>query len=332
MDLESIDIELEEEEEEKEQKPKAALESQLSPMKKTDSKKKDLASKYKIPRKKKAPLEVSKEEPDDDDEVPTDKNKSKPSTAVPDKLELRRMKTTKFLEDIDSTNFYWKKIGLIIFIELLSVAVIILRGGKGIDSVVGAEKCNVTGFGIFGGYVVAMASLFALCLCVVITESRLKKKVGWNYHKDEVKINKKLYICGAALSFFVGFISVIIGVGGSSLITPLLLSLGVLPEVISYSSTYLGTLKNLISTLIFIFSGIMPFDFLLILGGLVILAVLLTEWRVSALIKKLGRQSLITMFFFVINLLSEILVIYSIFIGWDGFEAFLEFENYCDIS
>lgn len=241
------------------------------------------------------------------------------------------MKTTKFLEDIDSTNFYWKKIGLIIFIELLSVAIIILRGGKGMDSVVGAEKCNAKGIGIFGSYVIAMTCLFALCLFVVISESRLRKKVGWVYHKDAVEINKQLYVCGAALSFFVGFISVIIGVGGSSLITPLLLSLGVLPEVISYSSTYLGTLKNLISTLIFVFSGIMPFDFLLVLGGLVILAVLLTEWRVSQLIKKLGRQSLITMFFFVINVLSEILVIYSIFIGWEGFDEFLVFENYCNI-
>ena len=236
------------------------------------------------------------------------------------------------LERIANSNFYWKKIGAILLIELSVVFILLLRGGKGISSIVGAEKCTLLDWLIFLGYAVLSISFFSLSLFIVISESKARIKCNWVEHKDEVKLDKKLYLGGSLTSFFVGMLSVIVGIGGSLLTTPMLLSIGVLPEVISYTSMYLTTLSAIITTTVFVISGTMPIDFLLFIGFLVIIGVLLAEWQVSKLVKKMGRQSLITFFFTFINVISWCLVAYSVYNEFDGLKGLIAFENYCSIE
>ena len=178
---------------------------------------------------------------------------------------------------------------MIILIELSVAIVLVLRGGKGVNSIIGAEKCTFLDWMIFLGYALISLLLFILSLLVVIQEGKYRSRCDWPDHKDEVKLEKSLFVSGAIISFFVGLLSVIVGVGGSLLITPVLISFRVLPEVIAYTGMYLATLSALISTTIFIISGAMPLDFLGVIGVLVILGVLFADWQVSKLVKKLGR-------------------------------------------
>ena len=178
---------------------------------------------------------------------------------------------------------------MIILIELSVVIVLVLRGGRGINSIIGAEKCTFLDGIIFLAYALLSLLLFILSLLVVFQEGKDRSRCDWPDNKDEVKLEKSLFVSGAIISFFVGLLSVIIGVGGSLLITPILISFNVLPEVIAYTGMYLTTLSALISTTLFIISGVMPLDFLALIGVLVILGVLFADWQVSKLVKKLGR-------------------------------------------
>ena len=182
------------------------------------------------------------------------------------------------LEKIGNSNFYWKKIGLILLIEILVVLVLLLRGGKGINSIIGADKCSLLDWLVFLGYIIATCLFLILSLFIVISESKARKLCGWEYHKDDVRLDKKLYVGGTLVSFMVGIISVVIGIGGSTITTPFLLSIGVIPQVISYTSMYLTTLSAIINSTIYIVLGKMPLDFLAVIGFLVVLAVILAEW------------------------------------------------------
>ena len=143
---------------------------------------------------------------------------------------------------------------------------------------IGAEKCTLLDWMIFLGYAFVSLLLFILSMLIVINEGRERSRCDWPEHKDEVKLEKALFVSGSIVSFFVGLLSVIIGVGGSLLITPVLLSFKVLPEVIAYTGMYLATLSALISSIIFIISGVMPLAFLGVIGFLVILGVLFADW------------------------------------------------------
>ena len=65
--------------------------------------------------------------------------------------------------------------GAILLIELSVVFILLLRGGKGINSIVGAEKCSLLDWSIFLGYAIASVCFFGLSLFIVISESKARR-------------------------------------------------------------------------------------------------------------------------------------------------------------
>jgi len=234
------------------------------------------------------------------------------------------------LIEIEGKNFYWKKTGVIGLIVLTTLLAVFLRGGKGMDSVIGAERCSAADWIIFMGYIVMIALYFAFAYMVIASEQKIKDTTNWVLHKDDIQQTAGFIALGFTISIVVGFFAVIIGIGGGLLLTPFLLNVGLFPQTIAFTGMYLTIMKNVVSVVIYIISGYMPIDYFLVMGIIIFIGVLFVEWRVAILVKKLGRQSLITFLFAFIILFSDILVIYSAFDRYVTFSDLYEFKGYCD--
>lgn len=233
------------------------------------------------------------------------------------------------IKAIEGSNFYWKKIGVILLIVFATLVIIVLRGGKGMKSVIGSENCAVSDIFITLGYIIIVLILFVLAYLIIRKEATLKTVSKWNFHKDELKLTDKFIFSGFGITFLVGFLAVNIGIGGGLLLTPFLLGLGMLPQVISFTGMYMTILKCVVSVTIFIISGDMPIDYFLIMGVVIALGVFVVEWRVAILVKSMGRQSIIVFLFSAIIFGSWLLVLYSTATKFNGFGEFIEFSSYC---
>ena len=78
------------------------------------------------------------------------------------------------LKKIGNSNFYWKKFGMILLIELAVILVLLFKGGKGIKSIIGAEKCTFLSNLVLLGYGLLSSSFFILSLFIVTQEETLR--------------------------------------------------------------------------------------------------------------------------------------------------------------
>lgn len=92
-------------------------------------------------------------------------------------------------------------------------------------------------------------------------------------------------------SFFGGWVSGALGLGGGSIFNPLLLSLGYPPTVATTTGGYMIIFSTFAVTLSYSIAGIVPWDYALWVGFLSIVGTYVGMWSVKGIMKKLGRQS-----------------------------------------
>jgi len=90
-------------------------------------------------------------------------------------------------------------------------------------------------------------------------------------------------------SVIIGFLSSILGIGGATLLTPLLNYLGFAPSTNKATNVFLIFLSKATSVLVFIVLGVLQIDYFLIVGSISMICVMLAEWRLSIYINKMGR-------------------------------------------
>ena len=74
---------------------------------------------------------------------------------------------------------------------------------------------------------------------------------------------------------------------------------------------YLVFLNKLVSSTVFIVSGIMPVSYLIAVGSLMAIGIVLVEYKLGKLVKKLGRQSIISIIFTILGVMSFGLVFWT---------------------
>lgn len=234
---------------------------------------------------------------------------------------------------IESRNFDSKKIAMIILTILTSLIVILLRGGKGLNSIIGVKQCDTLDTTIFLMY----ASLTAVyCLSnnsIVRYEEELKILGKWTRHQDEIIFSDSFIHKCNILGIFIGFISSIVGIGGGMLLNPMLLHFDIPPQVVSFTAMYLIVINKFISLLVFLLSGLMPVSYLVFIGVVLTCAVIVTEIKLGELIKRYKRQSFISFAFSGLMMVALVPVCIAafekIFDRRQGDKGLLEFGSYC---
>jgi uncharacterized membrane protein YfcA len=161
----------------------------------------------------------------------------------------------------------------------------------------------------------------------------LKESSKWKFSEHEKQFSNKFLLMGNLVGLVVGTISSIIGIGGATLMIPVLMTFKFPPSVISYTSIYLVVNNKFVSALVAVVAEVLPVDYVLGVGGIVFLSVLIMEFESQALIKKIGRQSVISILFVLMIAISLLLIIYNTVMNIieknKKNEPILSFKSYC---
>ena len=223
----------------------------------------------------------------------------------------RDNKSIEKIKKIEGSNFHPKKIFIILGILIISVTVVFLRGGKGLESVIGVKKCENLDWIIFASYGVLVLIFLILGDLVVLKEQKTKEQCAWEYHPDEKIFNKASILKFNLTGIVVGIISVILGIGGGMITNPVLMSQGFPPQVISFTGMYMIMVNKIVAAVIFLFAGMMLLQYLLSIGLVFGVGLVIVEWKIGQLIKKYGRQSIISVIFVFVLLVAWCFTVFS---------------------
>lgn len=239
------------------------------------------------------------------------------------------------IRKIEGKNFYYKKFGLIIINSISSLLIVLIRGSKGFESILGIQTCSFSDFFSLFLYLIFLVLLNVVGYYVIYSEQKKKKKINYPIIKEEIKWTPKLIVLGGVGSFFIGFIASLIGIGGGLLINPFLMSLNFTPIVSSFTAMYLIMFGKITAAFLHLITGELPYQYNLFTGVFIVLGVLISEKLLAALIKKYGRQSFISIVFLVLAAGSFLLILYT---GYDNVKNIIDsgdsvfgFKNYCDL-
>lgn len=254
-------------------------------------------------------------------------------------VDFKNFKKDKFLKienDLkieESRNFTLKKMIFVLANIALSLILTFLRGGKGMESIIGMKKCSGLEWQIFSVYFILVGVLAFYGSYSVLKTQKIKERIKWKFHACEKKFTSKFILKCNFYGFAIGIISANVGIGGGLVITPLLLSYDYLPVVVSYTGMYMVVVNKIVSTTVFLLSGNMPIDYMLVIGSCLICGVAITELKLGQYIKKVGRPSIITFIFVGVVFTALCLVLYSGYEKIWGSESTPEvwkFKNFCD--
>lgn len=245
-------------------------------------------------------------------------------------ISLEELSKIELIKYYEGNNFVAGKMIVVILVIVFALTLVFLRGGKGMKSVVGIQNCSGMDVMISASYVLITISLGGFSYLLINREQKMKKQVKWVYRKGEVELTNGFILKSQLMALIVGLIASMIGIGGNMLLTPILLSYGYLPQVISSTGLYLIFLNKSISIAVFLANGSMPLDYFMLLGGVCMMSVALAQWRVGILIKQIGRQSIISFMFVGVVSLALCMIVFSLVtLLIDDYMEITKFKNYC---
>jgi uncharacterized membrane protein YfcA len=145
----------------------------------------------------------------------------------------------------------------------LFIALVVLnlyRGSKVNPSVFGIKMCsNLDWLGI-SMYIILCLSVTFYSVDTKKREQELKQMYG-TLNKSEMEMNTENTIKLVGVSFLGGWISGALGMGGGSVFNPVLLSMGVPPQVASASSMYMIIFSTGASTVTYMINDLLMFSY-----------------------------------------------------------------------
>lgn len=203
-------------------------------------------------------------------------------------LEKRR----QFLE-LDSRQYPKEKIACLILLWAGLTVITFLKGGKGVDSVIGIT-CEDAGFYIL----VAAQFLWTLGFAAVFGYKNVhatQERLAVNYPFDEEDVLwdfKKLQFY-SFFTFIAGIVAGLIGIGGGMVLGPLMMVMGINPRVSTATTATLILLTSSSVAVMFIMSGLVPWEYALYFFCICLCGAYIGKTRIDSYIKRTGMASIL---------------------------------------
>jgi hypothetical protein len=134
--------------------------------------------------------------------------------------------------------------------------------------------------------------LFSTLLCAkqIRNIHQIKRREEYEFDENDIHFDKSstiLYL--VTMCFFAGMLSGTLGIAGGTIMSPLFLSLGMLPSVTAATNQYIGMVSSLSVTLQFMYKGQLNYQYLLFMSLFILISALLGLNQVNRIVKKTGR-------------------------------------------
>lgn len=216
------------------------------------------------------------------------------------------------------TKQYGYLAGLWVFLLLL----LLLRGGKGVDSLLGIGMCGV------GYWLCTLAAFVFLFLFGSVMARRAvhksvrKQAVDFPFVEGDVVWTLGRAGFYALWTFVAGVIAGLIGIGGGMVLGPLMIQMGILPQVSSATTATLVALTSSSAALMFITSGLVPWSYALLFFCVAFCGAYVGKSKIDKVVKEKKMTSIL------IFILASIIAFATVMISVAGLLKY-EDQDWC---
>ncbi|KAL3522087.1 hypothetical protein ACH5RR_014921 [Cinchona calisaya] len=208
------------------------------------------------------------------------------------------------------TSFYkldipWMKMGMLILIWFCFFIVYLLRGNHSRQGIIMIETCGV-GYWIISSTQIPLAILFTLWI--------LYGRKSRNNHAHQKELGSETKDRGPdkfvfpVMALLAGGLGGVFGIGGGMLISPLLLQVGIAPEVTAATCSFMVFFSSTMSAIQYLLLGMNHVYAAIIFAIICFIASLIGLVVVQKAIAKQGRASLIVFSVGIVMALSTVLI------------------------
>ncbi|XP_010473387.1 PREDICTED: uncharacterized protein LOC104752828 isoform X1 [Camelina sativa] len=208
--------------------------------------------------------------------------------------------------------FPWIKLGVLVIIWLSYFAVYLLRGNKYGEGIISIEPCGIT-YWLLSSTQIPLTLFFTLWICF---SDNVQSQQSSDYQvsvkdvedmrsNDGARSNKCLFPVMALLA---GVLGGVFGIGGGMLISPLLLQVGIAPEVTAATCSFMVLFSSTMSAIQYLLLGMEHTGTASIFAVICFVASLVGLKVVQKVIIEYGRASIIVFSVGIVMALSIVLM------------------------
>jgi len=205
------------------------------------------------------------------------------------KLELRK----QYLEK-DMRQYPMEKIGALFLLWIGLFVLTLFLGGKGVESIVGIT-CDSPWYYV----VIAIQFMWLFCFAAyfghqLLNDQRVRMKVDYPYlgEEDPVWDAPSIRFYGV-FCFISGVVAALIGIGGGMVLGPLMLIMGVDPQVSTSTNSTMIVITSSSIAIMFVTSGLVPWGYALFYFCVTFVGAFIGKIKIDSYVKRTGRASIL---------------------------------------
>ncbi|CAG9311567.1 unnamed protein product [Blepharisma stoltei] len=189
----------------------------------------------------------------------------------------------------------YSSIGIVGIVYVIVVLGSFIRGGKGMNSIVGITQCDIWYWIYTGFYFFLLVAISWLCGKLLVDRTQRRIENGYDFDLGDPKWNSQLAIKIGLITAFAGLLAGSLGIGGGMIMNPFMISIGIRPEVSTSCSNFMILFSASISVLQYTIGGMIELDYGLWLLGASLIGAILGYYVLRALLRKVKRPSMIVL-------------------------------------
>lgn len=133
-------------------------------------------------------------------------------------------------------------------------------------------------------------------------------RVRYKFIRGDIRWTNQVIMKMTVIAVIGGMISSLVGLGGGVVFNPLMIGFGVHPQVSTSTSMYMIMLSTFSAVVQFFWLEILPLDYTIGFGMVIIIATILGNIAINNIIKKLGTPSSLALFIASVMIMWTIIV------------------------
>ena len=175
------------------------------------------------------------------------------------------------------------------------LALLLARGGKGVPSVLGLVDCSPAYWGVTAAGFLLLLGVSLASGRRLVARAQLNEAVGRPLAEGDIVWDRHRAAQCMRWTLCAGIVAGLVGVGGGMLLGPLMLQMGVLPQVSAATTGTMILLTSSSAAALLLTAGHSPLDYSLAFGLVTMVGAYLGKRVVSLLVKRFQCASLIVL-------------------------------------
>ncbi|XP_057429435.1 sulfite exporter TauE/SafE family protein 5-like [Lotus japonicus] len=221
----------------------------------------------------------------------------------------------------------WRKLGILLLVWLCFFSIYLIRGNGYEQAMIPMEPCGV-GYWILSSVQIPLAVVFTAWM-VFRKESQQDLTLLPEIHRPlrlkSILVNFSVtsdQLVFPSMALLAGTLGGVFGIGGGMLISPILLQVGIAPEVTAATCSFMVFFSSTMSALQYLLLGMEHVETALILAIMCFVASLLGLIVVQKVIRKYGRASIIDFSVSLVMSLSTLLMTsFGVIKAWGDYKS-----------